>query len=417
MKAKINNTLIKTLSPADKEYEVHDTDLKGFAIRVFPSGTMRYFCQYQRGRKINIGTVGVITPSQAREKTVGILNNLSQGIDPSAKRGMHKPKTLQEFIENEYKPWVLSHHKRANKTIATLLRCFKNLFSKPLSEITSSTLDQWRVKRLNAGISNATINRDIGVLKSLMTKATEWGAIKENHLKNLKSFKIDRAPKVRYLSLEEELRLRQALLDREHRIKQARKNANRWRKDRGYALYPEIADDELCDYLMPMALLSINTGLRQGELFNLNWSKVNLSERSLILSGGITKNSSSRFIPLNDEAYQLFQQLYKKSELKDGLVFPSKNNLPFNNIKRSWSAVLKKANITQFRWHDLRHHFASTLVRAGIDLNTVREFLGHSDIKMTLRYAHLAPEHKINAIRKIDWAFRANLPVNESHIL
>lgn len=140
MKAKINNTLIKTLSPADKEYEVHDTDLKGFAIRVFPSGTMRYFCQYQRGRKRNIGTVGVITPAQAREKIVGVLNDLSQGIDPTAKRGMHKPKTLQEFIENDYKPWVLSHHKRANKTIATLLRCFKTLFSKPLSEITSSTI-------------------------------------------------------------------------------------------------------------------------------------------------------------------------------------------------------------------------------------------------------------------------------------
>jgi Arm DNA-binding domain len=75
MKTKINNSLIKKLSPADKEYEVHDTDLKGFVIRVFPSGTMRYICQYQRGRKINIGTVGVITPAQAREKAVEILND------------------------------------------------------------------------------------------------------------------------------------------------------------------------------------------------------------------------------------------------------------------------------------------------------------------------------------------------------
>jgi integrase len=236
-----------------------------------------------------------------------------------------------------------------------------------------------------------------------MTKATEWGFIKENPLKNLKLFKIDRAPNVRYLTLEEETRLRQVLFDRDNQLKQERKSANEWRKERGYPLFPEVSDDEPCDYLMPMVLLSINTGLRQGELFNLDWSMVSLTEGSLILSGGITKNSSSRYIPLNDEANTLIQQLYKKSDTKSGLVFVSKNNQPFNNVKRSWSAVLEKANIVEFRWHDLRHHFASKLVMAGVDLNTVRELLGHSDIKMTLRYAHLAPEHKINAVRKIDW--------------
>lgn len=155
---------------------------------------------------------------------------------------------------------------------------------------------------------------------------------------------------------------------------------------------------------MPMVLLSINTGLRQGELFHLDWSMVNLSEGSLILAGGITKNSSSRYIPLNDEAKHIMQCLHNKSVIKEGLVFPSKNNQPFNNIKRSWSSVLKKAQITQFRWHDLRHHFASKLVMAGVDLNTVRELLGHSDIKMTLRYSHLASEHKVNAVRKINWS-------------
>lgn len=408
MKAKINNTLIKKLVPEDKEYEVHDTDLKGFVIRVFPSGTMRYICQYQRGRKINIGTVGVITPAQAREKAVEILNDFNKGIDPNAKRGVNKPKTLQEFFENEYKPWVLSHHKRGGKTIATLNRCFNKLFSKPLTEITPSILEQWRIKRLNEGISNATLNRDIGVLKSLMTKAAEWGHIKESPLKNLKLFKIDRAPKVRYLSFEEEKRLRQALLERDNQLKQDRKSGNQWREERGYALFPEFREEEFCDYLMPMVLFSINTGLRQGELFNLNWNMVDLSEESIIISGDITKNNNSRYIPLNDEALNIMKQLYKKSDLKNGLVFPSKNNQPFNNVKRSWSSILKKAQITQFRWHDLRHHFASKLVMAGIDLNTVRELLGHSDIKMTLRYAHLAPEHKIKAVKKIAWGQQSN---------
>ncbi len=403
MKAKINNSFIKKLSPTEKEYEVHDSDLKGFIIRVFPSGTMRYICQYQRGRKISIGTVGVITPAQAREKAVEILNDFHKGIDPKAKRGVNKPKTLQDFIENEYEPWVLTHHKRGNKTIASLIHCFNKLFPKPLTEITPAIIEQWRSKRINDGISNATLNRDIGTLKSVMTKAVEWGFIQESPLKNLKLSKIDRSPKVRYLSVEEETRLRQTLLQREHQLKQERINANQWRADREYPLYPEFADDDFCDHLMPMVLLSINTGLRQGELFHLNWEMVNLSEGSLILAGGITKNSSSRYIPLNDEAKHVMQCLYNKSVLKEGLVFPSKNNQPFNNIKRSWSSVLIKAQITQFRWHDLRHHFASKLVMAGVDLNTVRELLGHSDIKMTLRYSHLAPEHKVNAVRKINW--------------
>ncbi len=404
MLAKISNSLIKTLVPNEKRaYDVRDIGLKGFLLRVHPTGSMCYLCQYARGGRVNLGKVGVISAAQAREKAIEVLNNYNKGIKPTVQKGANKPKTLQEFIESEYKPWALSHHKRGDETLAALNRCFKKLYSKPLTEITPAVLEQWRVKRLNEGTAPATINRNITVLKSAITKAVEWGFLKENTIRNLKQFKIDRSPKVRYLSVEEETRLRQALLERENQLKQERVNANQWRKVRGYPLMPESAEGELFDYLMPMVLISINTGLRRGELFNLTWEMISLSERSLILGGEITKNSSSRYIPLNDEAYSLLNQLYKKSDLKKGLVFPSKNNQPFNHVKRSWASILNKAEISQFRWHDLRHHFASKLVMAGVDLNTARELLGHSDIKMTLRYAHLAPEYKINAVKKIGW--------------
>ncbi|KTD60985.1 site-specific integrase [Legionella spiritensis] len=404
MQAKISNSLLKTLQPQEKVYDVRDTHLKGFLIRVHPSGSMSYICQYKRGRRINLGKVGVITAAQAREKALEVLSNVNKGIEPTASKGINKPKTLKEFIETEYKPWALSHQKRGQETVTRLTRCFEKLLHKPLIEISTSTIEQWRTKRLNEGTSNATVNRDVTILKAAIRKAHEWGVIDHYSLQNLKPLKLDHSAKVRYLSLEEESRLRQALLDREEQLKKERCSANEWRKKRGYPFLPEYNDEEFSDHLTPMVLLSINTGLRRGELFHLTWDMVNLSEGSLILSGEITKNKNSRFIPLNDEAYKILDHLHKKAETKEGLVFPSKNNQPFYHVKRSWGSLLKKANITQFRWHDLRHHFASKLVMAGVDLNTVRELLGHSDIAMTLRYAHLAPEHKVNAVRKIDWS-------------
>jgi hypothetical protein len=81
MLAKISNSLIKQLLPGEKEYDVRDLNLKGFLIRVQPSGSMTFICQYKRGRRINLGKVGVISPAQAREKAIEVLSNIHKGIE------------------------------------------------------------------------------------------------------------------------------------------------------------------------------------------------------------------------------------------------------------------------------------------------------------------------------------------------
>lgn len=233
MQAKINNTLIKSLKPSDTQYDVRDITLKGFMIRVNPTGKMNFVCQFKRGRRINIGQVGVITSAQAREKAIEILNQANQGIDPQ-KEKINDKLSLEDFLNHHYIPWVKSNHKRATKTLATIARCFKPYYRYKLTEITPALIERWRTKRLNSGVSNATINRDTVAIRSIMTKATEWGYLEINPLSKLKALKVDQAPKVRYLSKDEEYQLRNALKARETELKQERRKGNLWREERSY---------------------------------------------------------------------------------------------------------------------------------------------------------------------------------------
>jgi len=186
------------------------------------------------------------------------------------------------------------------------------------------------------------------------------------------------------------------LIDRQLRQIEERARYNEWRKERGMANLPILNSVKFTDYLMPMVLLALNTGLRRGELFDLRVRHVNLERSYIAVSGDTSKTKTTRYVPLTKEGKLLLEDWIAEQGLKqDDLVFTSLvTGERFDNIKKAWKNLMDKAKVKNFRFHDLRHTFASKLVMRGADLYGVRDLLGHASIETTMRYAHLAPDHK-----------------------
>lgn len=140
------------------------------------------------------------------------------------------------------------------------------------------------------------------------------------------------------------------------------------------------------DHLTPAVLLSINTGLRRGEVLKLSWSSVDFNRRLLTVEGRNARSRQTRHVPLNEEALSALRRWREQSGAGTRIFDMT------SGFRTAWNKLLKRARISKFRWHDLRHHFASRLVQRGVPLNTVRDLLGHGSVAMSLRYAHLAPD-------------------------
>lgn len=421
MRAAITNSLVKELTPRQKPYEVRDSQLKGLILRVQPSGVKTYYVEYGRGKRKKIGRADPITPALARDKAKEIQVDYFRGIDPMATKKDQKSLTLRSFIDTHYVPWVKSNIRTSSETIDRLRSSFKELLDKRLSEITGLTIEKWRTSRMSKGYTRekkngekrqcefkaSTLNRDLDDLKSALRRAVQWGVLDSNPAAHSRKLPVDPMPTARYLTKSEEARLCAALVRRDERIKSRRRTANRWRHERNYPSYDDISDWDFADHLHPMVLLSLHTGIRQGEMFSLSWSNVDFEHRQLTVEGIHSKNQKTRHVRLCDEAKAVLRKWQSHPRTSDSLVFPSKNGYQFDNVSRAWGKVLLDAGITNFRWHDLRHTYASNLAMAGIDILEIRNLLGHSDTKMTLRYAHLAPDHMARTMAKYS-QWRAN---------
>lgn len=402
MREKITKKMIDNLIPEQKVLEVRDTELRGFILRVQPSGVKTYICQYARGKRVTIGSADIMTPFAAREFAREVMAKfVTTGIDPMEIKKIERTHTLESFVAESYKPWVESNHRRPKDTLGMVASWYPTLGKVKLSEIKAWTVEKQRSEWLKAGAKPATVNLKITYLKVALNRAVSWGLLQSNPLTSVKRAKVDNIGVVRYLSEDEDTRLRDALDAREEIKREQRRNFNQWRRERGYKLFPEYADGEFVDHLKPLVLLALNTGLRRGELFNLYWTDIDLDRRMLTVQGKTAKSGKTRYVPLTDEAFNVMKCWAGQSRKAD-LVFPSTDGGVMDNVKTSWSHLMKAAKIEKFRFHDCRHTFASRLVMRGVDLNTVRELLGHGSIEMTLRYAHLAPAKLAAAIATLN---------------
>jgi integrase len=240
-----------------------------------------------------------------------------------------------------------------------------------ISRITSKMIEDYKLKRLES-VAPATLNREMNTIKGLFGKAVEWEYLRESPAKPVKWLKTSRGS-IRFLSREEA-----------DMFLQACKNCQN-------------------SHFHSIVLVALHTGMRRGEILRLQWQDVDFRRgRINVVSreGAHTKNYDSRSVPMSRTVTAVLKR--HPRHLHSAYVFCNAKGEPFKDVDTSFANALQKSGIPHFRFHDLRHTFASWLVMKGVDIRTVQELLGHKDLRMTMRYAHLAPDHMRRAVEILD---------------
>lgn len=386
-----------------KAYRLRDAVVPGLVLRVSAVGARTWAVVWGRGQERTIGQYPGVTLDAAREAARRLAGEIATHGAPLMVIEASKPAplSLRDYLREHYGPWAKAHQKAGQATLDAIEACFADLLDTPLQALCAFDMERFKARRLKNGIKPATVNRDLSRIRGALSRAVDWNLLAEHPMRRVKPAKGADDSRTRYLRRDEERALRQALIRRDQARRIDRESGNRWLAARGHAKRPAWPPGSFTDYLTPMVLLALNTGMRRGELLGLEWNSVNLQAKLLTVTAANAKSRRARHLPLNAEALDVLSRWHAQGS-GAGLVFPSPAGYRMGNINSSWEALCTSAALADFRFHDLRHSFASRLVMAGVDLNTVRELLGHSDIRMTLRYAHLAPDKLAEAVGRIE---------------
>ena len=405
---KITESAVKKLQSGG---ELRDLEVKGFFCRARKAGKLFYYSYLSptsgKRRNISVGRHGDLTVFEARAAAKLMAADVAKSIDPADKQKANIEKvqretnsTLRAFLNDGYRK--VTPKKTADPAIRSIKLHFESWLDKPMSRITAWDVEIW--KRAYKGKPSGA-NRILASLRGILTKAVKAGLLDKSPMPDVKQLKEDKNKKIRYLSDDEEKRLRKALDTRQDKKRAERKRYIHWCEERQKES-PAPIGDRFTDHIKPMVLLTLNTGLRLGELLNLFVSDIDLPARLLTVRGESdgestgAKSMQTRQIPLNEESFSILVAWMNQTG-HSNFVFPSPvTGKRFSNdgIKTAWTSVRQAAGLLNFRFHDLRHTFGTRLAHKRVDLVTIKELMGHESLDTTARYLHTSVERKFEAV-------------------
>ena len=280
----------------------------------------------------------------------------------------------QEYLEN----YVKLQNKAVKPQSGKVNLITVHFKGKTLQEIDSLMIRKFLSLR-GESITPCSLNKDLTMLKCMFNRAIDWGYLTENPTRGIKKLP-ENNERCRWLAEEEQNHLL-----------------------------------SFCKGLTrTLVIVALRTGMRWGEIAHLKWKQspnsnyVDFGNNVIFIHESMAKSNKSRFIPLS----QVMKSELLKLPHQDGSDYIFLNpdtNKPLGSIKKAFKTAVKKAGLKDFRFHDLRHTFASQLVRNSVDIYVVQKLLGHATPKLTQRYAHLRPEMLKDAIDKIDVQFEGSL--------
>jgi integrase len=281
----------------------------------------------------------------------------------------HESKETIGDLAKRYLKWCEDIRQKDLKTKKQRIGVIEAKIGKdtPVVAVTRATVERYQAERLsslswrNTPMKPATVNRELAAFKHMLTKAVEWEILENNPAKGVKLSKENNR-RLRYLTAEEY----QALID----------------------ACPSAT-------MRAIVIVAVNTGMRIGEVLNLQWGYVRIRECRIEID--VQKNGEYSTVPLSGEAVKAFISVPRR--IDSIYVFPGKDpSQPLYYPRRQFDKALSSAGLKNVTFHTLRHTAASHMVMAGVDLATVQEIMRHKTIAMTLRYAHLSPAHKKSAV-------------------